>query len=369
MSSTRPDRRPIYVLLVSLLAAAGFVVGQLAQNDWNPTILTAFGEADLEIREFAEDRLGNLALRPELGHDGRFFFVQANDPWIVDPVTNASVLDRPTYRSQRMLYPILASVGGTLGPSEVVWGLIVINVLAIGVGSWATAILSIRIGGSPWWGLAFFLNLGLISELALSGAGVVATALAFGAVVFVLDRRWLMAAVLLALAVLAREVMMVTAVGLGFWVWRTESKREALPLVVIPATAILIWALYVRLRIGNDNDLTAGNIGVPLAGLLRSVDFWLSDPIELAISLVTLLMLGFFFARGIREPSALSWAFIGFVPLAAMLTEPVWHGYFNITRAVAPVLTAYILLAFAGNGGTQIRNLGGGLHRTRSGFG
>jgi hypothetical protein len=33
--------------------------------------------------------------------------------------------------------------------------------------------------------------------------------------------------------------------------------------------------------------------------------------------------------------------------LAFLLAEPVWDGYFNITRAVAPVLTAYFLITFA----------------------
>jgi hypothetical protein len=40
-------------------------------------------------------------------------------------------------------------------------------------------------------------------------------------------------------------------------------------------------------------------------------------------------------------------AFVGFVPLALLLTEPVWRSYFDVTRAIAPVITAFILLAFA----------------------
>ena len=40
------------------------------------------------------------------------------------------------------------------------------------------------------------------------------------------------------------------------------------------------------------------------------------------------------------------WAFLGFVPLAILFTRQVWQSYFDITRAAAPVLTAFVLLVF-----------------------
>jgi hypothetical protein len=41
--------------------------------------------------------------------------------------------------------------------------------------------------------------------------------------------------------------------------------------------------------------------------------------------------------------------------LAVLLTEPVWHSYFDISRAIAPVLTAYALL-LASKGRNTARN-------------
>jgi hypothetical protein len=40
------------------------------------------------------------------------------------------------------------------------------------------------------------------------------------------------------------------------------------------------------------------------------------------------------------------WAFLGFVALALVFTEQVWRSYFDITRAIAPVITSFVLLAF-----------------------
>ena len=162
----------------------------LAVSDWDPTAFTAFGDESTAITSYAEDLLGREVLTREFqGHDGKFFFVQSNDPWIIDPDENAQVLDRPLYRSQRMLYPVLAGGGGLFGPEAVVWAMLVVNLIAMGVGTWVTSQIAIEMGGSPWWGLAFALNLGFISEINIGGAGVVAAAAAFGAVLMFMRER------------------------------------------------------------------------------------------------------------------------------------------------------------------------------------
>ncbi len=48
--------------------------------------------------------------------------------------------------------------------------------------------------------------------------------------------------------------------------------------------------------------------------------------------------------RALRRPTELGWAVAGFAGLALILSEPVWARYFDSTRAMAPVLTAYVLL-------------------------
>ena len=193
-------RRQILVGGVGLLLAVLVVVVELPRFDWDPTAFTSFGEDATAISSYAQERLGDVWLRPELGHDGRFFFVQANDPWLRDPVDNAALLDRPAYRSQRMLYPVLASGMGVLGPESIVWGLLIVNLLAMGLGSWAVASIATTMGGSPWWGLAFVLNLGLVTEMNIDGAGVLAAATAFWAVAMMLRNRTSWAIAMLVLA-------------------------------------------------------------------------------------------------------------------------------------------------------------------------
>ena len=59
---------------------------------------------------------GPVVLIDGTGHDGQYFFLQANDPWLLNPTEGLEFLDFPTYRAQRMLYPVVAGLGGLLGP-------------------------------------------------------------------------------------------------------------------------------------------------------------------------------------------------------------------------------------------------------------
>jgi hypothetical protein len=336
------------------VGAAGFAISAifslwiLYQVDGEITIFTAFGDPSTEISMYAEDRLGEIFHRVNEGHDGKFFFVQANDPWILNPSENAQILDRPIYRSQRMFYPVLASGGGLLGPEAIVWSLLVVNVIAMGIGSWATAGIAQALGGSAWWGLAFALNLGLTSEVNVSGAGVVATASAFVAVYLFYSGRLSWGVAMLTLAALSREVMLVVALGCAVWFWTRHRLRSAVATFFIPLAAVAIWAVYLRLRI----DWVSGveevqEIGLPFVGLWQATGNWFVDYLDLAAGVLIVGILVSFAVRAIRSRELLGYGFLGFVFLSTLLTEQVWASYYDITRAVAPAITAFVVLVFA----------------------
>jgi hypothetical protein len=336
--------------VIALILASIYAIQVLADADWDATVFVGLGEDAEEIRAYAEDRLGPVQLRPQLGHDGRFFFVQANDPWILSPEDNAYILDRPLYRSQRMFYPSLAGGFGTFGPEAIVWAMLLVNLVAMGFGAWAVAEIAVVIGRSTWWGLAFPLNLGFISELGVGGAGIVAGAAAFGALALLMKGNTWAAVVLLTVAALSREVMLVVAAGAAFYLWRREEKGRARVVVGMPLGAVVGWAFYLRLRMGFDSGLAElQEVGIPFVGLVDAFESWVNDPLDLIVGVTVLLVLGLFVVRAILHDNLIAWAFIGFVPLTMMLTEQVWHSYFDITRAVAPVLTAFVLLVVLEN--------------------
>jgi hypothetical protein len=336
--------------VVAALFSSLMVVRVLSETDWDPTIFVAFGEDATPTTEYAEERLGEVYLRGAQGHDGKFFFVQANDPWVLEPNVNAQVLDRPLYRSQRMLYPVLAGGFGLLGPEAIVWAMLVVNLLAMGVGSWVVARIAEEMGGSPWWGLAFALNIGFFSEINIGGAGVVAAAAAFGAVLMFMRERAGAGIGLLVAAVLAREAMLIAVAGIAFWFWLERRRKTAVTVAALPAIAAASWAAYLRLRIGEGSvPAQVEEIGWPFVGFVEAFGTWLGDPLDLVVGLAMMTLFLLFTRRALLSRHVVGWAFLGFVALGVVFTEQVWRSYFDITRAVAPIITSFVLLVFLGS--------------------
>src|SRR5690606_7178960 len=199
-----------------------------------------------------------------------------------------------------------------------------------------------------WWGLSFALNPGFFSEIGIGGAGVVAGAAAFVALLFLMQGFTARAVALLTLAALAREVILIVAVGSAVWLWARTSRRQGLWVAAIPALAVAGWGAYTRFRLASEIEgPQVQEIGVPFRGLLEAASAWGSDALSLAAGLVVLVVLGWFLVKAVQRRSLLDMAFIGFVPLALVLSEQVWHSYFDILRAVAPVFTAFVLVTFA----------------------
>lgn len=346
----RLGRSAVVVGVVATLFSSLMVVRVLSQVDWDATVFAAFGEDAAPTAEYAEQRLGDVYMRAAQGHDGKFFFVQANDPWLLEPGLNADVLDRPLYRSQRMLYPVLAGGFGLFEPETIVWAMLIVNLLAMGVGSWVVAKIAAEMGGSPWWGLAFVLNIGFFSEVNIGGAGVVAAAAAFGAVLmFMRDRTragigWLVA------AVLAREAMLIAAAGIALWLWLQRRRMTAVTVAAVPGLAVVAWAAYLRLRIGEGAVAAeVQEIGWPFGGFVEAFSSWLGDPLDLVVGVAMMILFVIFTRRVLISRYLVGWAFLGFVALGVVFTEQVWHSYFDITRAVAPIITSFVLLVFLGS--------------------
>lgn len=349
MTENQSSSSPLIVGLVGLVLAVAFVARLFMTFGVDPTVLIGFGEESTQINGYAERGLGRpVATRPHMGHDGKYFFVQAHDPLLLDPEENILVIDRPIYRSQRMLYPLVAGGIGLFNSEAITWTLLLVNVLAMGAGTYATAVVAKRMGGSPWWGLAFALNVGLVSEISISGAGVMAAALAFGAVAAYLGGREGWGVSLIALSGLSREVMVVVGLGVALWMWKANRRKLAVVSATVPIAVVAAWAVYLRLRLGPaDPGGVDFAFELPFMGIAKSVEAWLSSPLDLAGGVVAFLVLIAYTYRTLKSGALVGWAFVGFVPLSIILSDLVWLHYFDITRAVAPLLTAYVLLLFA----------------------
>ena len=313
----------------------------------DPSIFLALGEEAPVQAEYARELLGDVVLRPDLGHDGKFFFPQANDPWYLAPRAHAAVLDRPVYRAQRMLFPMLAGGFGLFPPRIVVWAMLVTNLLALGLGSLLAARLALLWGASPWLGLAVPLNIGLMFEFDIGGAGVVAYVFCLGGVHSLVTGREWAAAALLAGAVLSREVMLAFAIGVFVLYW-VQGRRRSWWLVALPAVAVVAWNIYLRFRLAGITGLGGGReiFAAPFAGLWQAFPFWIDRVDYLLLNGTLLLVMVAFTLRAVRGRLPLAWGALPFVALASILSVHVWREPFDLARALAPVFTATAFVFF-----------------------
>lgn len=340
-------RRAVLLLGVIAVAFSVFVVGRiLAAYDFNPTTTIKFGEVFTEQNDYAEDLLGDLVLAPQAGHDGKYFFVQAMDPFYFEPNVHAVHLDRPSYRAQRMVYPTLASLGGILTPEATAWGLIVVNVVAMAVGTIYTGLLASRLGLSWLFGVAFLLNPGLQVDLTIDGAGVVAMAAMVAGIYYMMEEDLWAAAVAMSISSLARETMLIAAAGLGAYFWYRKHRIQWR--MVVPVLAVGAWWFYVHWRLDEGLSQDVQALSLPFVGFAQALQGWLATPgssMDLVFGCVLLIISIVVVIRSVQRPTALGWAVSGFALLGTMLSEPVWRNWFDSSRALAPVLTAFVLLA------------------------
>jgi hypothetical protein len=341
----RLDRSVRRLALVALLVAVAAAVRLLAVSDWDPTAFTAFGEDAVEITTYAEEKLGReVRVRAGQGHDGKFFFVQANDPLILEPEENAALLDRPAYRSQRMLYPLISGGAGLFPADWIVWTMILVNIASLVVGSLAVGAIAVKHGLSPWWGLAFVFNIGLLSEMYIGGAGALAFALAcLGALALEEDRTDL-AAIAFAGAALTREVMLVF---IGFVALFWMARRRVAPwTLALPALgAVVAWAVYARARvpatpgIAQVREITL----VPFSGLAEAATSGLGNTADYMVMVLFVFLIVLVPIRALRSKVYLTWGSVGFAVLAPFLTVVVWQKSFDISRALAPLVTVFLI--------------------------
>ena len=335
----------VALVLVALLIAVLASLRLLAVADWDPTVFVAFGEEEPLTLAYAEEKLGREVLtRPEQGHDGKFFFVQSNDPWIFNPEENASILDRPIYRSQRMLYPVMAGAAGLFSADVIVWSLLVVNIVFIGLGSLAVGLIARKHGVTQWAGLAFALNVGLLTEVFIDGAGVVAFALACIGAWALEEDRPLLASVVLATAALTREVMVIF-VGFIVLFWLIRRRKIPWSLGLPTLAAVVLWALYVRIRIeipGGVDQVKEITL-VPFSGIIEALTSGRARMVDVLVILLFVMLVVVVPIRAWRSDVYLTWGAVGFAVLAPFLTVFVWRKSFDISRALAPLVTAFVL--------------------------
>lgn len=337
---------PLWIGGVGLLIGIVYVLRIMIPSDMDPTIMLAFGEDSPAQAEYARTLVGDVSVRGAFGHDGQSFFLQAIDPWFLHPEKNAILIDRPVYRGQRMGYPTMASGFGLFPPGLVIWTLPLVNVLAMGAGSLTSSRLAEHLGGSTWLGLAFCLNLGVLSEVDISGGGVVAMAFGVGAVLAAERGKLWPAALMFAGGSLTRETMLASAAVISWILWR-RGRRGSWVVLAAPLCVVVAWGAYVRLRLsGLPSTGIREFASYPLAGLVEGFGYWKNEPLNLLMVCAFVAVSVAFIVRAVRSRQLLAWAAVPTVLIASVLSISVWRYPYDIARVLTPLFLAFPFLAF-----------------------
>ena len=321
----------------------------LADNDWNPSVFVKFPEAKPAELAYGREVLGDVIPSGGFGHDGKFYFMQAMDPFFrppkTTPHTSIDHIPRPTHGlsdTGRRFWP-------AAGSSDRL-DLLLLNIVALGIGTWLTALLARELGLSPWFGLAFLLNPGILVSSVIDTAEVLAMLFVVAAALLLIRQRLALSVVFLTLAALTRETMLLATVGAIAYVW--HEKRSVPKVFAVPFVATGVWWLYVRLKLGHLDESVQDTkaLGLPFKGFYEAFQLWISDPgseVDLIMGIVLLVVSILVAIRAVTDRSLLGLMGAGFVLLALLMVEGVWRFYFDASRALVPVITIYILTVTA----------------------
>lgn len=245
----------------------------------------------------------HAAAPDEVGLDGQQFYAVARDPF--HPKTVASELDRPQYRYQRILYPLLAwALHPSGGGRGLIYAFVMVSLVGTFLGALALGALTDHVDGPQWLGLLFPLLPGALWALTSSVADGLAVALSLVTVVATLKGRSRLAWVAAVAAVLTRETTILVPLALVL----ARRRREDLPVLIVPGLVLAAWLVVVRLGVPS-GGLPSERLVFPMAGLVDAFrSRWVHGKQLIGMaSTLSALVAGAFVVVRRRGPLELRW--------------------------------------------------------------
>lgn len=217
--------------LVASLILLAFSLTVLATHGWDPMTFVLDRPPDVP----ADQTWG-------IGYDGQQAYAIA-----IDPLDAADKLDRPSYRYQRILYPMLARVIGLGNPTLIPWSMLFLNLVSACASVFFLSHLLESRGVNAWWSLLPILSFNYLIGIRLDLTGPLAFALALGGLWSYERKSYAWAAFCFALTGLTREVALVFPLALAAFLLMKSSWRLALGIGAASLFPYVTWATIVRL--------------------------------------------------------------------------------------------------------------------------
>ncbi len=180
------------------------------------------------------------------GYDGQFTYFIARDGAGAEPF-----MDGASLRYQRILYPLLARAV-SFGQADLVpYMLVIINVLALGIGAGALAYLITYFGANGYLALGYTVWVGNIFALRFDLHEILAFTFALMAIIPYIHKKYILTIALLICATMTKEIGFLVAIGLGLHAVFERRKIGWASLIIgAPLLTFLLWWGFMRLWFG-----------------------------------------------------------------------------------------------------------------------
>ncbi len=256
-----------------------YLVFIIATNTWDPMSL-------IRVGGHFDPRIGGQ----EMGYDGQFAYQIARDP-----MNGWQYVDLPSYRYQRILYPVVSMLLSFGNDALLPWVMILINLVSIIMGVYLLEKILVHYGQSRWPAISYGLFIGTLMSLRLCLNEPLAYALAIGGTYLYIRGRLTSSAICLGLAVLTKEVTILFAAAFIIYLL-FRSTRSGIFFGLLACIPFLLWKI-VLFTWFHDWGLSAGGAmattfeWLPYAGWWKLANVTLSGFLTISVLIVPLVII------------------------------------------------------------------------------
>jgi len=294
-----------------------------------------------------------LVHQGSVGYDGQFYYYIAHDPFITAHIYNH--IDFPAYRYQRIMYPLCTWMLSLGLPKVIPYMMVLVNLLAILLGTYFVTVILRHFQRSPWWSLCYASFWGFLLCLLRCLPEPLAIAFLAMAVAAFLKEKWLLMGLSLSLAALTQETTLLVSLAFLFTFFQKRDFRK-FPCLALPFLAYGLWQIYIFIHFKTFSFLGGTqNFSLPFWGLLQKIllliqtGLTLESGAELIYLALVLVLVPIAFYQALKKKEPLTLSFAGYALMTAVLNQLIWVEPWSYARATLGLLF-FNLLVFTKEG-------------------
>lgn len=261
----------IFLNLKSLLLLAFALILLLTIFRWNKggQNFSFFITAGSDYVDSSKN-VNNIIIQKGQGYDGQFFYKLALNPFNFNKEYQGVILDVPSYRIQRIAYPLAVWLLAFGNPSSIPFSLVLVNILSfLGIIFFTKKIIDHLNADKIYAILPFFLC-GIYMSFSRDLSEVLELFFFVITVYYYLLNKNILFVIFSTLTIFTRETSMICLMPLAlFKIFECKFHYKKIVLFIIPFLGFLLWKIFLLKHIENANMNQGYNhLGFPFKGII-----------------------------------------------------------------------------------------------------